>query len=67
MAKNTRISGTLYLLFCVATAIIGNTKNHSLGWAILDGIFAPLAWVKWLICQEINLTIINHAFSFFLK
>jgi hypothetical protein len=33
----------------------------------LDFIFWPIAWCKWLICQQVNLTIIKATFSFFLR
>jgi hypothetical protein len=57
----------IYFLFCVATAMIGYHIHSSLFWSMLDFIFAPLAWVKWFICQEVNVTIIKETFSFFFK
>lgn len=57
----------LYLIVCVATAMIGYHIHNSLGWAIMDFLFTPIAWVKWLICHDVNLTIIRETFTFFLK
>lgn len=56
-----------WLLFSTPTAIIGHAIHHSLFWAIVDFCFWPLAWMKWLICQEVSVSIIKGAFSFFLK
>ena len=55
------------------TAIIGYHINYINGswcplfWAIVDFFFWPLAWFKWLICSEVNITIIKETFSFFFK
>ena len=57
----------LTLIFCIATAMIGYTIHHSLGWAIIDFFFAPIAWAKWLICHEVNITIIKETFTWFFK
>ena len=55
-------------VFAIITAIIGYNVNHqSLFWAIVDFFFWPLAWIKWLICAEVNLTIIKQSFSFFFQ
>jgi len=51
----------------IPTAIIGYEIHRSLFWSICDYIFFPLAWAKWLICQEVSISIIKSAFSFFLK
>lgn len=56
-----------HFIMGVLTAIIGYEIHGSLFWAIVDFIFYPIAIVKWLICQELTLSIIKEAFSFFLK
>jgi len=56
-------NGLLYTIFCVLTAMIGYTIHGSIGWAIVDFLFCPLAWAKWLVCHEVTLTIIKHTFS----
>ena len=56
-----------YILFQLPTAMIGYTIHKSFGWAIMDFIFAPIAWCKWLIMQEVNMSIIKETFNFFLK
>jgi hypothetical protein len=61
-----RIPG-INLLIGLITAMIGHTIHNSIFWSIIDFIFWPIAWVKWLIMQEVNLSIIKETFSFFLK
>lgn len=54
-------------IFCTATAIIGYHMHHSLFWAIVDFVFAPLVWVKWLILHEVTLSIIRESFAWFFR
>lgn len=56
-----------WFIFGVVTAMIGYHIHNSLFWSIMDFIFTPLAWVKWMVCQEVNLTIIKNTFSFFFQ
>ena len=60
------INSFLYTLFAIATAMIGYHIHHSIFFAIINGIFAPFAWIIWLICHDVNLTIIKETFSWFL-
>lgn len=62
-----RLGGLIYSLFCLCTAIIGHTIHHSVFWSILDFFFMPLTWFKWLICQEVTLSIIKNSFNWFLQ
>ena len=55
------------VIFTLPTAMIGYHIHGSVFWAIIDFIFWPLAWAKWLILQQVNLTIIKETFSFFLQ
>jgi hypothetical protein len=57
--------GFVYTIFAVLTAMVGHTVNHSIFWGIVDFFFAPLAWAKWLVCHEVNMTIIKSTFEFF--
>lgn len=50
----------------VITATIGHAIHGSIFWTIIDFFFWPIAWIKWIICQEVSLSIIKKAFSFFL-
>jgi hypothetical protein len=57
----------LYLICGVITAIIGYHIHHSIFWAIIDGLFFPFVWAKWLVMQQVTLTIIKDSFGFFFK
>lgn len=54
----------IILLFSVAVAMIGYTIHGSLFWSIVDFCFSPLALVKWLVCHEISLHVIQQTFAF---
>lgn len=56
-----------WFLFNTATALVGYAIHQSIFWAVVNFLFAPLAWLKWLIFHEVNLTIIREAFSFFIQ
>lgn len=53
------------MLMAIATAMIGYTIHASLFWSIVDFLFMPVAWAKWLICQEVSCSIIVRTFHFF--
>ena len=57
----------IWLIFDVCTAMVGYTIHGSIGWSIIDFIFAPLVWLKWLLYHEVTLTIIKTTFEWFLK
>jgi hypothetical protein len=65
------VSRKLYQLFTLViatcTAMIGHQIHGGWFWTIMDFIFFPLAWIKWLICHEVNLSIIKATFSWFLQ
>ena len=54
-------------LICLFTAMVGYKIHQSLFWAIVNFFFAPISWIKWLICREVNLTVIKETFNFILK
>lgn len=56
-----------WLLFSTVTAIIGYHIHGSVFWGIIDFIFSPLVWIKWLICHDVSVSIIKEAFSWFFK
>lgn len=59
--------GTLYTIFAVCTAMIGFHRHASMFWAIVDFFLAPIAWIKWLVMHQVNLTAIKETFAFFLQ
>lgn len=54
-----------YTLICILTAMVGYTIHNSIFWSIIDFLFAPIAWIKWIICQEVTLSILKTTFSWF--
>ena len=60
-------SQILRVLVAVGTAMIGYAMHHSLLWSILDFFFWPLAWVKWIVYQEVTMSIIKQTFAWFFK
>ena len=62
-----QITTLAYFLFCIATAMIGNHIGNGLFFTILNFFFAPIFCAKWLICHDVNVSIIKDTFSFFLQ
>jgi hypothetical protein len=54
-------------LFSLITAMIGHTIHNSIFWSIMDFLFWPIAWIKWIIYQEVNISLIKETFAFFFK
>ena len=61
------VNGLGTLIIALLTSNIGYAIHKSVGWAIADFFFFPLAWLKWIILREVNLTIIKSAFDWFMK
>ena len=57
----------IHLLVSIATAMIGFRIHNSLFWSFVNFIFPVISWIKWLICGEVNITLIKEAFNSFLK
>ena len=57
----------LWTIVCTMTAMVGYTIHGSIFWAIMDFIFTPLAWIKWLIYHQVSLAVIKKTFDFFLN
>lgn len=62
-----RLSGFLYFMFALATAMVGHHIHGGLFWTLVDFFFAPLAWAKWLVFHQVNVSIIRSTFAFFLQ
>jgi len=62
-----QIGSLFYFAFALSTAVIGKTVNNSIFWAVVDFFFAPFAWIKWMVCEQVNVSIIKEAFNFFLQ
>ena len=55
----------LWAVFATLTAMIGYTIHGSFFWAVIDFIFSPVAWAKWLICHEVTMAVIKNTFTWF--
>lgn len=67
------LNQVIYLLVSLGTATLGyriNTIAEStcpLFWAFMDAVFWPFAWAKWIICNQVNISLIHSVFSQFLN
>jgi hypothetical protein len=57
----------LGVFFSTCTAIVGQTIHGSFWWGIVDFLFWPLVWIKWLLYKDVNLTLIKESFNWFLQ
>ena len=62
-----KINGFIWLMFNLGTAMVGYHMHSNFFKAILDFVFAPLIWCKWLIMHQVTLKIVQDTFEFFLK
>lgn len=66
-SNTNSLSNLIYFFICLATSMIGYTIHNSIFWGVMDFIFMPFAWIKWLIYHEVTLGIIKKTFEFFIK
>ena len=60
------IGQALYFIIAVATAMIGYHIHGNGLYAVFNFIAWPISWVYWLICHDVNMTVIKETFQFFL-
>ena len=68
MAESSNSSGGFgcaYVPFALITSCIGYHLHGSIILAILDWIFWPFVWFKWLIFHQVTLTAVKETFSWF--
>lgn len=56
--------GPIHFFFGVLTAMVGHTIHGSMGWALVDFIFWPLAIAKWLFFHELTKSVVERTFAF---
>lgn len=61
------IGAIIWVAIALATAVIGFHIHHSVFWSIIDFFFSPFAWLKWMICQEVTVSVIKESFVWFFK
>ena len=54
-----------YVLAYIVGVLGYNLNNNSLFWGIIDAIFYPIVLIKWLICEELTLSLVKQSFPFF--
>jgi hypothetical protein len=60
-----KLGGILALAISLFTAMVGHTGHHSVFWAIMDFIFWPIAWIKWLCLHQVTAATVRQTFSWF--
>jgi len=59
----------LGIAICLGSSMIGYQINVTAGsscpfvWAVIDFFMWPLAWFKWLVCQQVNVTLVKQTFA----
>lgn len=62
---NSRFGGAITLILATLTSMVGYHIHQSLFWAVMDFLFYPFAWVKWLIYHEVSQQVLRETFSWF--
>lgn len=57
----------IYTVLAIATGMIAYRLYHGVLTAIILAIFWPITCIKWLICQEVTLTVLKATFGWFMK
>jgi hypothetical protein len=57
----------IYTFFAILTTVIGWNMHHSIFFAVMDFLFWPLVWLKWLLLQQVTLSFIKSCFTNFLS
>jgi len=62
------VRNAICIIFVLLTGMIGyQINNHSLVWAVIDGLFWIFTWIKWIICHDVTWSIIKHTFDWFFQ
>jgi hypothetical protein len=59
--------GWLQIVMAIAAAMVSYNLYEDLFLAIICFFFWPFAFIKWLICREISLSVLRNTFLPFLK
>jgi len=58
----------LGIAICLGSSMIGYQISVTAGsscpflWAVIDFFMWPIAWFKWIVCQQVNMTLIKQTF-----
>lgn len=67
VARMKQFYAVFWIIMATVTAMVGHTIHGGTFWTVMNFIFWPISWVKWLVCHDVNLTLIKQTFSFFLS
>lgn len=60
--------GSFSLIAAYITGVLGYyLNNNSILWGIIDGLFYPIAIIKWLAYGELTWSLIKESFPFILN
>lgn len=59
------LGNLLYIIVSILTSMVGYTIHHSIFWSIMDFLFTPIAWIKWIIFHEVTLNVLKDSFAWF--
>ena len=60
--------GSFSLIASYITGVLGyHLNNNSILWGIIDGLFYPIAIIKWLVYGELTWSLIKESFPFILN
>lgn len=68
MTKKITYCNNFNWILAFIVGMLGYKLNSdSVFWGVIDGIFYPIVLIKWLICEQLNITLIGNTFPFFFK
>ena len=67
MSNKTSSFHLASIIPAVVTGMVGYHIHHSLFWAVMDFVVWPLALCKWLLCEQVTLSIVKETFAFFFR
>lgn len=59
--------GCVNVLPATFTTLVGYHLHGSIFYAIMDFLFWPLVWLKWMLFHEVTLSAIKQTFSWFFQ
>ena len=61
-------TGVFNIVTAYIVGVIGYTLNdNSIFWGIIDALFYPIALIKWIVYEQLTLSLIKESFPFFFQ
>lgn len=67
MKLTPTMNTSLHIILMVLTGMTGYTITNSIFWSIIDGLLSPFSICAWIVCHQLNLTVIHKTFGFLLN